>query len=127
VTELVLDASALLACILREPGGDEVRGRTSAAQVSALNYGEVVTKLIDRGAMAESAAMVVRELDVSVVVFDEAAALRAGALRPLTRHLGLSLGDRACLALAQATGLPVLTADKAWAELDLGVEVVLIR
>jgi PIN domain nuclease of toxin-antitoxin system len=64
---------------------------------------------------------------LQVVDYDEAQALKTAALRPLTIHLGLSLGDRACLALAAAMRLPVMTTDRKWAELDVGVEVVVIR
>ena len=67
------------------------------------------------------------ELGLFVTPLDEPTATRVGALREATRPRGLSLGDRACIALAEKLGLPALTADHAWADLDLGVEVVLIR
>lgn len=127
MTDVVLDASALLALILREPGGEQVGATLDGARISAVNLAEVVARLVDLGASAEAAGAAARRLGLAVVPFDGAAALRAGELRTDTRRCGLSLGDRACLALAEAAGLPVLTADRAWAELDLDIEVVLIR
>jgi ribonuclease VapC len=127
MADWVLDSSAILARFAGEAGAETVEAGAAAAVVSAVNYAEVVGKLVDRGLPAEAAMTAAGELRLVVVPFDEAAALRAGALRAETRGLGLSLGDRACLTLAEALGLPVLTADRAWAELDLDVEVVLIR
>lgn len=66
-------------------------------------------------------------LHLSIVPFDDELAYDCAGLRPVTKHLGLSLGDRACLALAKREVLPVLTADRVWSELDIGVEVRLIR
>jgi len=125
--DCVLDASAVLARLREERGGEVVETRASDAIISAVNYAEVISKLIDLGVSAEAAAAAVGELELAILPFDEIDAARTGALRAATRRLGLSLGDRACLALAERLGLPVLTADRAWAELDLGVEVVLIR
>lgn len=127
MTDVVLDASAVLARMLGEPGEEAVSGLVDDARISAVNLAEVVTRLVDRGAPPEAAVAAAARLRLTVVPFDEAAAYRTGALRAGTRRLGLSLGDRACLALAEAAGLPVLTADRGWAELDLDVEVVLIR
>lgn len=127
MTDCVVDASAVIARLKAEPGAELVEARASDALMSAVNYAEVLAKLSDLGVADLAALGGVAGLNIAIVPFDEPAAMRAGLLRSATRRLGLSLGDRACLALAQATGLPVLTADRAWAELDLGVEVVLIR
>ncbi|HEY8574360.1 type II toxin-antitoxin system VapC family toxin [Phenylobacterium sp.] len=127
MADVVLDASAVLARLLSEPGEEVVSSAVEGARVSAVNLAEVIARLIDRGVPVEAAVATTAELGIDVIPFDETAALRAGTLRASTRSLGLSLGDRACLALAEMVGLPVLTADRAWAELDLDVEVVLIR
>ena len=124
--DVVLDASAVLAVILGEPGAERVVPNLPTGRLSVINYAEVLTKLIERGddpvvAIARSS------LGYELVVFDPAAATRTAALWTLTRVRGLSLGDRACLALAEREGLPVLTADRAWADLDIEVEVRLIR
>ncbi|MDP1631775.1 MAG: type II toxin-antitoxin system VapC family toxin [Caulobacter sp.] len=127
MADWVLDASAVLAVVLTEPGGDRVRPLIADSLLSAVNLAEVATRLLDLGFAAAEVDRLLERLRFSVVPFDAGLAVSAGRLRTQTRHLGLSLGDRACLALAQREQLPVLTADRAWARLDVGVEVVLIR
>ena len=126
MTEVVLDASAVIAVLKGESGGRAVASRMQGSSLSAVNLIEVAQRLNDEWPDADVTA-VLAELPCKVVEFDAPLALRAGLMRRATRARGLSLGDRACLALAERLGLPVLTADRAWAELDLGVEVVLIR
>lgn len=112
----LLDASALLALIFREPGHELVSASYPAA-ISVVNLAEVVAKLRDRGVPAEEAAAVHVETGIDVVPLGIEAALRAGLLRDLTRSHGLSLGDRCCLATAQIEGFSILTADAAWERL----------
>ena len=95
--------------------------------ITSVNYSEVVAKLIDKGLAASLATETVASLGLSVVASDVALATLAGQLRAFTRHLGLSLGDRFAVALAIRTGLPLLTADRRWQELQLGLRVILIR
>jgi PIN domain nuclease of toxin-antitoxin system len=130
----VLDASGLLAHLLAEPGGDVVRDTLAeqAAVMSAINWAEVLSRLAAAGAdpdeVAQRLASEAALGDVLTVVALEGSDGPAIArLRPTTRHLGLSLADRACLALAQRLGLPVLTTDRAWAQLQIGVEIRLAR
>ncbi len=127
---LVLDASAVLAMLIGEPGHEEVRdGMRRGAFLSSVNLAEVYSKLCDRGtdrALVDSTVEELCEL-VEIVSFDQALSLASGRLRSGTRKLGLSLGDRACLALAAQLGLPVLTTDNAWAGLTDGPEVRVIR
>ena len=125
----ILDASALLASLHREPGADQVEEVVARGEgaISAVNLSEVVSRLADRG-MPE--AQIRGEIDsagLDVVPFDSELAYSAGLLRPATRRWGLSLGDRACLALARQRGLPAMTADRTWAELSLGVPIQVIR
>jgi len=127
MADTVLDSSAVMALLRDETGADRVQPCLAAGVISAVNFSEIISKLIDLGSSATVAVEVAQELDLKVLPLDATSAAAAGALREATRKRGLSFGDRACLALAAATGLPVLTADRAWAELDLGVEVVLIR
>ena len=127
MAEVVLDASAMLAVILGEPGADAVRSHLDGAIIGAVNLAEVVAKLIDRGAAFSEAEALIADLPVAPVVFDADQAWSSGFLRAATRKRGLSLGDRSCLALAKVRGAPALTADRAWAEVDTGVEVRLIR
>jgi PIN domain nuclease of toxin-antitoxin system len=127
VAEAVLDASAVLAHLRGEPGGDRVAALLGNACISAVNLSEVVRKLVDLGADDAAIAAAIRRLPCQVTPFDGALALASGLLRRQTLAQGLSLGDRACLALAAREGLPAVTADRAWSRLDLDVEVVLIR
>lgn len=124
---VVLDASALLAMINSEPGADRVYDVLTDAAVSAVNYSEVIAKLVDKGHADGESISVLDALPINVRPVDVAQARRAGQLRSSTRERGLSLGDRICLALAIEMEVPALTADRAWAGLDLGVEINVIR
>ena len=123
----VLDASALLALLNRESGADRVAAVMAGARISAVNLIEVISKLIDKGLDGPTVVAGLSELDIVVVDMDRPQAERAGLLRREPRAIGLSLGDRACLALAQESGSIALTGDRAWAALTLGIEVELIR
>ena len=123
----VLDSSAVLAVVLDEPGANVVKTGAKGAAISAVNLAEVVSKLCDQLFSKEQIGLIVGGLDLEVAPFEESQAIAAGHLRVATRHLGLSLGDRACLALAIQEKATVLTADRAWSELDLGIEIKIIR
>jgi ribonuclease VapC len=124
---VVLDASAAMALLRDEPGAAAIVAQLEGAIMSAVNFAEVVTKLIDYGRRPEAAREEAQALPIEIVPMDVGQALDAGALRAATRHLGLSLGDRACLALGRRLGLPVLTCDRPWASLDLDMEIRLVR
>ena len=115
----VLDASALIGLLRDEPGAERVEAVLGEAIVSAVNYSEVVAKIVEWGGTAELAASILDPLYLDVVEFDRPQAVEAGRLRALTRRAGLSFGDRACLALAATRGLTVLTADRTWGALAL--------
>jgi len=129
----VLDASALLALLKGEPGAERVaEALERGAYLSAVNLAEVLSKLADWGedpaeAQARMAQVGLLGAAVEVVPFTGEDALEVARLRALTRAYGLSFGDRACLALARRLGLPALTAERAWAELDLGIPVEVLR
>jgi PIN domain nuclease of toxin-antitoxin system len=124
---VVLDASALLALLGDEPGADAVIDVLPRAIINTVNLAETVGRLADHGMPEPSIREAIQSLGLDVRPFDEEAAWIAGGLRPKTRSAGLSLGDRACLAMAKSLGLPVLTADRAWADVDAGIDVRLIR
>ena len=124
---VVLDSSALLAFIQGEPGGEVVARVVGDARMSSVNHAEVVTKLVERTGSLDIARVALGIANVDVVDFDRSQAEQAGLLVKQTRSRGLSLGDRACLALAAREAAPVLTADRIWATLKLDVEVRLIR
>ena len=125
----VLDASALMALLYGEPGFGRVGAAlATGAAISTVNLSEVIAKMVDRGVPERKIRNNLDQLDVGIVEFNADDAFGAGLLRSSTRGAGLSFGDRACLALASRMGAAVLTADRAWAELDLdGIEVQLVR
>lgn len=123
----IADASAIIALLKQEPFGKLDPKRLFRATISAVNLSEVLERLCSGGLSESEAEEAVAELSLRVADFDETQARLAAYLRPLTRRAGLSLGDRACLALGLRLGRPVITADRVWASLDTGVEVVLIR
>jgi ribonuclease VapC len=123
----VLDASALMALLNEEPGSDVVEGLVPEAAISSVNWCEAYGKLRARGVDGVALTASMAETGIAVLGFDEEDARRAGELLTATRSLGLSLADRACLALAAKLGVPAVTADRAWADLDVGVYVVCIR
>jgi PIN domain nuclease of toxin-antitoxin system len=127
MSDVILDASAVLALLHEEPGAELVQKYLPKARISSVNLAEVITRLNLVGLPTGQILEALNLLSLDVVPFDEEQALQAGILALETKGLGLSLGDRACLALGIVTGCAVLTADKAWLEVDLGVEVVLAR
>lgn len=127
MSEVVLDASALLAYAIEEHGAEVVDEVLSQSVIATVNLTEVVSRLLDLGTAYRDVKASLASLPITVETFDHELALSAGALRDPTRHLGLSLGDRACLALAGKLGVPALTADRRWSGLDIGVEIRQIR
>ncbi|MGH2554199.1 MAG: type II toxin-antitoxin system VapC family toxin [Actinomycetota bacterium] len=124
----VLDASALLSYLLDEAGAEAVQEALSGrAWIGAVNLAEVLTKLADAGQEPEEAMTGIMILGIDVSVFDENLAVATARLRPLTVRAGLSLGDRACLALGRLHRQPVLTADAAWLGLVPDLEIRVIR
>jgi PIN domain nuclease of toxin-antitoxin system len=127
VARVVLDASAILVLLNDEPGAAVVAEALEEGVVSAVNLSEVVAKLLEAGVPRGEAENALGGLGLEVHAFDEGAAWAAGGLRAGTKKAGLSLGDRACLALARDLGIPALTADTAWAKVSASVEVRLLR
>jgi ribonuclease VapC len=111
---VVLDASALLALLLGERGADRVAAVLPGAALGAVNLSEVVGKLAERGMPPNMIREALQGLDLDVRTFDADLAFAAGELRRITRDRGLSLGDRACLALAARMNAIVLTTDRSW-------------
>lgn len=120
MSDFVLDASAILAVLLAQPAGSEILELIPESLVSAVNVAEVVGRLSEAGTSVDRVHGLLGGLNLVVVPFDSGDAWATGLLRRRTRHERLSLGDRACLALAISRGLPALTTDGAWARLGLG-------
>jgi ribonuclease VapC len=125
--DIVVDASAIIALLVGEPITRFDPTRLAGASISAVNLSEVLARLQEFGTPESEAVAAVARLELRIVPFDEPLARAAARLRSLTRHIGLSLGDRACLALGEKLGYPVITADRVWASLEIGVAVVVIR
>lgn len=124
----VLDASALLAVLNNESGSEMVeKSIREGAVIGAVNMSEVIAKLNEIGIPDQEIIKLSNNIGIEVIRFDHNLAYTSGLLRIKTKQYGLSLGDRACLALAKKLGLPCLTADKIWERLDLPIEIQLIR
>ncbi|MCY4220032.1 MAG: type II toxin-antitoxin system VapC family toxin [Thiotrichales bacterium] len=129
MARIVLDASAVLAVILEEPGAEVVvEALRIGAVMSTVNVAEVAARLNQDGWSDAEVAIVFDSLGIELLPFGPESALLSGRLRTVTRKFGLGLGDRACLASAFVAGCPVLTSDRTWEELDItGLDVRCIR
>jgi ribonuclease VapC len=127
MSAIVFDSSVLIAILRQEPGSKVGEQSLNEALISTVNLAEVATYLARNSVPTETINEALAAFPIEVVPFDREQGLIAGYLYPACKSLGLSLGDRACLALAKSKRLPVLTADKAWLELEIDVSVKSIR
>jgi ribonuclease VapC len=127
VTDYVLDASAVLAVIQEEPGAERIEAHLDTGCISAVNLAEIVGKLQDRGLGDSEIDELIALLDLDTRILDKEGAVFMGKLRQPTKLAGLSLGDRACLALAHSLGATAITMDRAWKGLDIGVTIEVAR
>jgi ribonuclease VapC len=128
VNSIVLDASALMALLNQEPGAEQLSTDILARSVaSTVNLAEVQSKLVARGIPPDNAWTAALSAVNEAVTFSNDHAKITGTLIAETRALGLSLADRACLALALELKAPVYTADRAWHKLKLGIRIHVIR
>jgi PIN domain nuclease of toxin-antitoxin system len=130
-TSFVLDASALLALYNQEKGWEKVdhfisRGDTAVC-MSAVNYAEVLSKVVARGENPDVITNEIQTLGIQIMDFDSTMAEEAGTLKPRVAAYGLSLGDCACLTLARHLDATALTADTAWKNLEHSFRIMLIR
>jgi PIN domain nuclease of toxin-antitoxin system len=124
---IVLDTSALVALLRREPGHEVVASHWARACISAVNLSETLARMAREGIEARALKQQLDDLGLAIIDFDAAQAVIAGDLRELARSHGVGLADCCCLALARHMVSPVLTADRAWESLGSGVQVKLIR
>lgn len=117
--ENILDASAVLAVLQDEPGKDKVEAIFERSALGRVNATEVLTTLINKGSSFEDAVLALDSLELAIIEFDKAQAEKTAELRVATMHLGLSLGDRACLALAILQNVTAVTADQNWLKLHI--------
>lgn len=127
VSKVVLDASALLALLNQEPGHEQVEKHLSNSIISTVNVSETIATLLMLGIEEQELLNLISNIVPEVIPFDEKQAYLAALLRKETKQYGLSLGDRACLALAKIKNLPVMTADKIWGKLIIDVKINVIR
>jgi PIN domain nuclease of toxin-antitoxin system len=119
----VLDASALLAFLQDEPGGEAVEELLGTSAISSVNWSEVIQKALEKKTEVEGLREELESLGLEIVPFTAELAEKTAYLRAETRSLGLSLGDRSCLALADDLGRPAVTTDRIWGDLSLRVKV----
>ncbi len=127
MSKVVVDASAILALLNQETGSEEVSQFIDKAAISTVNLSEIIAKLADAEIPEEDIRQILSNLNLEVIDFNEEQALKAGMLRPITKSIGLSFGDRACLALGIILNQPVLTTDRLWGSINVGVEVRVVR
>ena len=130
MNKVIVDASALLALINNEKGANKVEPLIGNIVMSSVNVTEVAGKVYDTlgNNNEEQCKLSIEPFIHSIIEFDKTQCYIAASLKNRTKHKGLSLGDRACLATALHLGLPVYTADRVWVELDLpNIKINLIR
>lgn len=123
----VVDASALLAFLHKEPGAEKVEAALDGARISAVNWAEVMQKALRQNVDTAGMQAAFIELGVHFEPFTPTQAETAAQLWEPGKALGLSLADRACIALASELSLPILTGDRVWTRLEIDVEIVLFR
>jgi ribonuclease VapC len=123
----VLDSSAVLAVLNQERGAENVIAVLPDAVMSTVNVAEVIGKLVERGRSPDHARRALEAIGLEAIDYDRPLAERTGELVTMGRERGLSLGDRACLALAEREQAPAITADRSWQDAVPGVDIRLIR
>ena len=126
-SKVVLDASALIAFLREEPGREYVQSRLDQAMMSAVNYGEVIRKSVERGTAAQAIQQSISSLEIPIIAHTKADAFATGALRQSTKPYGLSYSDCACIALGMREDTLILTADRNWLNCDLEAKIEAIR
>ncbi|AFY33772.1 PIN domain-containing protein [Calothrix sp. PCC 7507] len=127
MSEVVVDASAVLALLNQESGSEAISQVIGNAAISAVNLSEVIAKLVEAGIPEEDIRQILFNLNLEVILFNEEQALKAGMMRPATKSMGLSFEDRACLALGIYLNQPVITTDRLWGSLNVGIEIRVVR
>jgi len=124
---IILDSSAVLALLWKETGSEIVAKSIGKASISTVNASEVIAKMVDRGIDDTTAEQILLTLGMGIINFDTPTSILAGQIRRTTKSQGLSLGDRSCIALGIIKKSKILTADREWANVDMDVQIELIR
>lgn len=124
---IVLDSSAILAVLLKEPGRDFVLDRIQGAFATVVTFCETLTVMVRNKSDARSEAEAILALGVPIVPVAQSLAIEAASMIAKTQFYGLSLGDRLCIGLGKELNAEVLTGDRVWREINLGAKITLIR
>ncbi len=124
---VVMDASALIAFLRVEPGAEVAVKYMLRASMSAVNLSEVLETCVHKELAVNKVLALLKNWRIEIVPFDTEQATIAAEIKWQTGESTLSLAERACLALARSRGIPVLTSNREWSKLDLGIEVIQIR
>ena len=127
MNRVVLDSSAVIALLLNEKGAEKVSGYEGYTAISAINLAEVCIRMVEIGMTEEKIQQILSSIRVQIFPFDVEQAYAVSRFCNLARKYGMSLSNCACIQLGKHLNLPVMTADRAWTKVDLGVKVVLIR
>ncbi|WP_020559165.1 type II toxin-antitoxin system VapC family toxin [Thiofilum flexile] len=129
MNKVVVDTSAILAYLFNETGAELIEQilEESSCLISSVNYTELASKLVDKGMPIADVIVTLESLELEFIAQDSQQALINAELRPLSKPYGLSLGDRACLALGILNSIPVITADRVWKEVSNEIEIQVIR
>jgi ribonuclease VapC len=127
-TEYVLDSTALIALLSREPGYEKIAELLDTSAISAVNLAETVHKLVQKGSAPSVVERLLRELHLKIEAWSEDLAYQSADFARYGHSHGLSLGDRACLTLAKHLGSTAVTADRVWRRSpSLGVPLLIFR
>ena len=125
---VILDASALITLLSEEKGHEIIASVLPRSVMSSVNIAEVAKFLIEkRGLSKEEVSNIIQNLIETIIPFDTDLALISADIIQQTKVIGLSLGDRACLALALSTGYTVYSSDRIWSQLQLSCKIMVIR
>ena len=127
MSSVVFDASAVLAILNRERGHKVAERQFFGATISAVNYGEVLKKTVEKGGSIGKTRLLLAKQDLAVIPFDVEHAVRAAEIYPTSKPHGLSFADRACMSLGLMLELPIVTAEEEMEKVDLPVKVKVIR
>ncbi len=128
MSKVVFDASALIALFAKEKGYELIKNHLKDAIISSVNIAEVYKYCIDsQNLTKDEARSLVKLIDIKIINFDEEQAIITAELINKTKQYGLSLGDRACIALAILKNLSIITCDKIWQKADVGVKFIMAR
>lgn len=125
--KVLLDTSAIIALLKKEPGYESLEEVVANSAVSIINFSELVSVLMRTSIVESEIDEIIKDIIPEIIPFSEDIAIQTGKLIKLTKDLGLSLGDRACIATGIYHGIPIYTTDKVWKDLKTSAQIVIVR